>query len=216
MAPALFVITLLGASALPASAQPKVRLLHEQELCDMMQGSSIQATRASDTAAMVRRVEELLGRGHQFTMIAVEDVPEDWTIASGGGIGGGGAWAYVRERTAKQQLPTILDTQAAPQALSTHIGRKFDAVVRSEAAGAMLTALTMAAQLGVPIGRRRARHQGPARALIAGVSDRSGRDDPSVEASPTRRRRAQTPEPPSPASSAPGRSTARGYPRFRP
>ena len=88
--------------------------------------------------------------------------PDDWTVASGGGIGGGGAWEYVPEWTAKQQLPTIPDTQdaalqapdtqeAALQALSAHIGKKFDAVVRSEAAGAMLTALTMAAKLGVPI-----------------------------------------------------------------
>ena len=118
----------------------------------MVQGSSIQATRGSDTASMVRRVEELLAQGHRFTMIAVEDVPGDWTIASGGAIGGGGAWEYVRERTDRQQLPTIPDTQAAAlEALSARIGRKFDAVVRSEAAGAMLTALTMAAKLGVPI-----------------------------------------------------------------
>ena len=118
----------------------------------MMQGSSIQATRGSDTESMVRRVKDLLAQGHKFTMIAVEDVPDDWTIASGGGIGGGGAWEYVRERTAKQQLPTIPDVQrAALQALSAHIGKKFDAVVRSEAAGAMVTALAMAAELGVPI-----------------------------------------------------------------
>ena len=152
MARALFVLPFLGASVPPASAQPKVRVLSEQELVDMMQGSSIQATRGSDTAAMVRRVKELLAQGHQFTMIAVEDVPDDWTIASGGGIGGGGAWEYVSERTAKQQLPTIPSAQtAAFQALSAHIGKKFDAVVRSEAAGATLTALAMAAELGVPI-----------------------------------------------------------------
>jgi DUF917 family protein len=100
----------------------------------------------------VRRVKELLAEGHRFTMIAVEDVPDDWTIASGGGIGGGGAWDYVSERTAKQQLPTIPDTQiAALEALSTHLGKKLDAVVRSEAAGAMVNALAMAAQLDVPI-----------------------------------------------------------------
>lgn len=152
VAPALLVITLLGASAMPAAAQPKIRALSEQELIDMLQGSSIQATRGSNTEAMVRRVKELLARGHKFTMIAVEDVPDDWTIASGGGIGGGGAWEYVRERTAKQRLPTIPSAQtAALQALSAHLGKRFNAVVRSEAAGAMLTALVMAAELGVPI-----------------------------------------------------------------
>jgi hypothetical protein len=151
MAPTLLVST-LGVIAGPASAQPKVRALSEQDLVDMMQGSSIQATRGSDTASMVRRVEDLLAQGHTFTMIAVADVPDDWTIASGGGIGGGGAWEYVRERTEKQQLPTVPDVQrAALQALSAHLGKKFDAVVRSEAAGAMVTALAMAAELGVPI-----------------------------------------------------------------
>ena len=152
MARALIVIPLLAVTAPPASAQPKIRPLSEQDLIDMMQGSSIQATRGSDTQALVRRVKELLAQGHQFTMIAVEDVPEDWTVASGGGIGGGGAWEYVTERTAKQQLPTIPDVQsAALEALSARIGKKIDAVVRSEAAGATLTALAMAAELGVPI-----------------------------------------------------------------
>ena len=152
MTPALVALTLLIAAGEPASAQPKLRALSEQDLIDMMQGSSIQATRGSDTAALVQRVKELLAQGHQFTMIAVEDVPDDWAIASGGGIGGGGAWEYVSERTAKQQLPTVPDMQlAALDALSARIGRKFDAVVRSEAAGATLTALAMAAKLGVPI-----------------------------------------------------------------
>lgn len=152
VAPALFAIVVLGASVLPAVAQPKVRALSEQELVDMMQGSSIQATRGSNTESMVRRVKELVAKGHTFTMIALEDVPEDWTVASGGGVGGGGAWEYVRERTAKQKLPTIPSSQtAALQALSAHIGKKFNAVVRSEAAGATLTALQMAAELGVPL-----------------------------------------------------------------
>ena len=63
--PALLAITLLSLSALPVSAQPKVRALSEQELVDMMQGSSIQATRGSDTESMVRRVKELLAQGHR-------------------------------------------------------------------------------------------------------------------------------------------------------
>ncbi|MCC7181688.1 MAG: DUF917 domain-containing protein [Acidobacteria bacterium] len=152
MVPALFALTLLAAGAPPATAQPKVRALGEQDLVDMMQGSSIQATRGSNTQSMVRRVKELVAQGHKFTMIAVEDVPDDWTVASGGGIGGGGGWEYVRERTAKQKLPTIPSAQtAALQALSAHLGKKFNAVVRSEAAGATLTALMMAAELGVPI-----------------------------------------------------------------
>jgi DUF917 family protein len=101
---------------------------------------------------MVKRIKEAIAQGRKFTMVAVEDVPDDWTILSGGGVGGGGAWEYVRERTAKQKLPTIPNAQArAVEALGKHLGRSFNAVVRSEAAGAMLTALLLAGQLGLPI-----------------------------------------------------------------
>jgi hypothetical protein len=45
--------TLLAAS--PLSAQPAGRSLSEQEMIDMMVGSSIQASRSSDSASMIKR-----------------------------------------------------------------------------------------------------------------------------------------------------------------
>jgi DUF917 family protein len=145
-------MALFCATATPAWAQPKVRTLSEQELVDMMLGSSIQASRGNNTESMVKRVKEALAQGKKFTMISIEDVPEDWTVLSGGGIGGGGAWEYVRERTAKQKLPTIPSAQnLAVEALEKHLGKKFNAVMRSEAAGAMVTALLMAGDLGLPL-----------------------------------------------------------------
>src|SRR5204863_8468242 len=68
------------------------------------------------------------------------------------GIGGGGAWDYVRDRTDKQALPTVANPMlAAVNALSDHLGKKFDAIVRSEAAGSTLTAFMIASDLHVPV-----------------------------------------------------------------
>ena len=149
----LLAVLMVLASFAPAWAQPKTRTLSEQELVDMMLGSSIQASRGNNTESMVKRIKDAIAQGRKISMVAVEAVPDDWMIVSGGGIGGGGAWEYVRERTAKQKLPTIPNAQArAIEALAKHHGRKgFDAVVRVEAAGATLTALLIAAELGIPI-----------------------------------------------------------------
>lgn len=131
---------------------PKVRTLTEQEMIDMMVGSSIQASRSSNSESMITRVKDAVRQGKRFTMVAAEDVPEDWTLVVPSGIGGGGAWEYVRERVQKQGLPTVPNPMlAAINALSDHMGKKFNGVVRSEAAGSTLTAFLMAGDLHVPV-----------------------------------------------------------------
>src|SRR5438034_4360175 len=96
---------------------PKIRTLTEQEMLDMQQGSSIQASRSSNTGQLVQRVKDALAAGTKFTMMPLDDVPDDWTVAVPVGVGGGGAWEYVRERTTKQNLPTITD--ASVRAIQT-------------------------------------------------------------------------------------------------
>ena len=148
----VLVVSLLAWPALANAQQPKVRQLTEQELVDMMMGSSIQASRGNNTASMVQRLKDAIAQGKKFTLIAAEDVPDGWTTVTPAGIGGGGAWEYVRERTKKQNLPTIANASAkAIEALSKHVGKKFDAVVRIEAAGATLSALMAASEMGVPL-----------------------------------------------------------------
>ena len=67
------------------------------------------------------------------------------------GLGGGGAWEYVIERTDRQGLPTIEDPRRrVVELLSDHLGKEFTALVRSEAAGATATALLLAADMGIP------------------------------------------------------------------
>src|SRR5688500_336177 len=97
---------LLPFPALAGAQQPTVRLLSEQEPVDMMMGSSIQASRGNNTASMVQRLKDAIAQGRKFTIIAMEDVPDTWTTVTPAGIGGGGAWEYVRERVKKQNLPT--------------------------------------------------------------------------------------------------------------
>jgi len=131
--------------------QQKIHTLTEQELLDMMMGSSIQASRGANTAQTVDRIKAALAQGRKFTMINPDDVPDDWTTVTVAGVGGGGAWDYVSERIKQQKLPTIQNsTVAATQALSKYLGKQFNAVVRIEAVQSV-GALMLASELGVPV-----------------------------------------------------------------
>lgn len=149
----LFLLTAVaGLFAETGRQTVPVRTLTEREMVDMMVGSSIQASRSSDSQGMIKRVRDAFAQGKRFSMVAVDDVPDDWTIVLPSGIGGGGAWEYVRERVEKQKLPLVQEPMLkAIEALSRHVGKRFQAVVRTEAAGSTLTAFLMASALGVPV-----------------------------------------------------------------
>ena len=150
-----FVVLLLACmvgSGKATTSGPAIHVLTEQELTDMMLGASIQASRSSNTAGMVKRIKEAVAQGKTFKMVSLKDVPADWLTVVPSGIGGGGAWDYVRERATKQNLETVQDPMIlAVNALSAHLGRKFQGVVRSEAGGATLTALMVASALDIPV-----------------------------------------------------------------
>src|SRR5438093_11957611 len=92
-------VSLVAASAVSAQQRPRIRTLTEHEMVDMMVGSSIQASRSSDSTGMIKRVKDAIAQGKKFTLISVDDLPDDWTVVVPSGVGGGGAWEYVRERT---------------------------------------------------------------------------------------------------------------------
>jgi hypothetical protein len=145
---------LLIAWAAPRAQQaPKIRTLTEQEVADILVGSSIQGTRNGNSAGMIKTAHDLMAQGKKFTMIAPEDLPDDWmVVAAAGGVGGGGAWDYVTDRVKQQNLPTVQNTTVlAANVLSKHLGKKFDAIIRNEADGAMIAAMQSAVALGVPI-----------------------------------------------------------------
>ena len=146
------VVALVLGPTMALAQQPKIRTLTEQEMIDMMQGSSIQASRSSNTETLVKRVKEAYAQGRKFTMISLDDLPDEWTVANLVGVGGGGAWEYVTERTKKQNLPLVQNLPArAVQALSKQIGKKIDAVIRFEPAGQTLNTFIAAAELGIPV-----------------------------------------------------------------
>jgi DUF917 family protein len=132
---------------------PKLRTLTEQEVADLLVGSSIQGTRNGDSARMIQTAKDLMAQGKKFTMVSADDLPDDWmVVAAAGGVGGGGAWEYVTDRIKQQNLPTVQNTTVqAARVLSKHIGKNFNAIIRNEADGAMISALQSAVELGVPV-----------------------------------------------------------------
>jgi DUF917 family protein len=155
----VFVLGALLGVALAQNAgcgqqRPRIRTLTAQEVEDVMLGSSIQATRNSNTASMIKRAQELMAAGKQFRLVSADDLPDDWmVVVAAGGVGGGGAWDYVIQRVKQQNLPAITEntTVKAAQVLSKHIGKPFNAVMRNEASGAMLSAFETAIAMGLPV-----------------------------------------------------------------
>jgi DUF917 family protein len=146
-------IVVVNWASTPAQQGPRIRTLTEQEVADILVGSSIQGTRNGNSAGMIKTAHDLMAQGKKFTMIEPDDLPDDWmVVAAAGGVGGGGAWDYVRERIDKQKLPTVQNaTVRAAEVLSQHIGKKFNAIIRNEADGAMIAAMQSAVALGVPL-----------------------------------------------------------------
>jgi uncharacterized protein len=148
---ALVAVAVLG-RVVSGQPSPRVRTLTEQEMVDMMQGSSIQASRSANTAPTIQAVKDGIAAGRKYTLIPLDEVPDGWTVAVPVAVGGGGAWEYVRERIQKQNIPTIPDASVrAIQALERHVGKKFDALIRFEGAAATLQTFQAASALGIPV-----------------------------------------------------------------
>jgi DUF917 family protein len=151
----LFVCAAIVVLAVSLVAQqgPKIQTLTAQEVEDLMVGSSIQGTRAADSARAIENAKQMMAAGKRFQIISVDDLPDDWTVVeAAGGIGGGGAWEYVTDRIKKQNLPVVgNDTQRAMEALSKYLGKKFNAVLRNEADGSTLAAFRTATSVGLPV-----------------------------------------------------------------
>ena len=147
-----FICSVSGMSAVTGQ-EPQTRILKEQELVDMLVGSCIQSTRGCDPEQSIKQVKEALNQGKQFKLISTDNFPDDWMVVAVQGLGGGGAWEHVIERTQRQNLPTITEAEANSRVvdlLSEHMGKEVKALIRSEAAEATTTALLVAADKGIP------------------------------------------------------------------
>lgn len=118
----------------------------------MMVGAGIQSSRSIVTDEMVAEIRKAVAEGKTFRIVAAKDVPDGWLTVVPSGVGGGGAWEHVTDRTQAQHLPEVAEPMLlAVNSLSKHIGRKFDGVVRSEAGWATIDALLISHALGVPV-----------------------------------------------------------------
>ncbi|MBI5771346.1 MAG: DUF917 domain-containing protein [Verrucomicrobia bacterium] len=141
--------------ATTAASAPRIRTLSEQEVADLMLGSSIQATRNSDTASMIKRAKGLMAQGRHFRIVEHGQVPDGWNvICAAGAVGGGGAWEHVPQRIRKQNLPAISveeGTLRAMDVLGRHLGVRWDAVISNEASHGRIGAFVTAATRGLPV-----------------------------------------------------------------
>jgi hypothetical protein len=58
---------------------------------------------------MIKHIKDALAQRKTFKIISVEDVPGSWNAVVPSGVGGGGAWDYVRQRAQKQNLAVVQD-----------------------------------------------------------------------------------------------------------
>ena len=132
----------------------KIKELNETELIDMLRGSCIQSTRSCDPDPSISLIKEAIKSGKKFKMISVEDFPDDGIVVAVQGIGGGGPWEYVIERTNSQGLDVLSESKRnnlVVDLLSEFLGKEVTAIIRSEAAEATATALLVAAERNIPI-----------------------------------------------------------------
>ena len=140
-------------SAASAQTQSSLRFLGEQELVDILVGSCIQSTRNCDPSGPIEQMKAALADGATFTLLELAAVPDEGVVVAVQGIGGGGPWQHVIDRTTEQGLSRMDDAameQAVVELFADHIGKDVTALIRSEAAGATATALLLGAKLGIP------------------------------------------------------------------
>lgn len=134
------------------AVKPAIRTLSEQEMVDMMIGTGIQATRATNSEALIKQVRAAYARGATFTMVETQTIDDDWVVALPGAVGGGGRWDFVLDDVKKAGLPEVEDaTVLAMEKLAGYTGRKVDAIIRVESAEATWRAFSIASKLGVPV-----------------------------------------------------------------
>ena len=148
----VFSIILLTSNLL--ADELKIKELSETQLIDMLKGSCIQSTRSCDPGPSISLIKEAIQAGRKFKMISVDDFPDDGIVVAVQGIGGGGPWEYVIERTKSQGLDVLSQSKRnnmVVDLLSEFVGKEVTAIIRSEAAEATATALLVAAERNIPI-----------------------------------------------------------------
>lgn len=147
----LICLALLAAQPVAAASEaPTTRVLGRQEIIDMIVGTGIYCSRGIDTQALIGKVDAALAERRTFRMIELADVPDNWLGFTSFGIGGSGAWPEVMKRFEAIGVKVTYDQVRPENALSTYLGRSFDATFSAEA-GQFVGSLLTAARLNVPL-----------------------------------------------------------------
>lgn len=80
-----FALTLFAAAiAAPAATarEPKIRVLSEQELVDLMIGACIQSTRGCEAGDAIADIKKALADGKEFKLISTEGFPADGMVVA--------------------------------------------------------------------------------------------------------------------------------------
>lgn len=117
----------------------------ENALESIVVGAGILGTGGGGNAYTGRLMaRKLLREGYEVEVIDLEDVADDWTLCTVGGLG---APTVVHEK-----LPRGSETTDATQALADHVGRPIDAVLPAEIGGMnSIEPMVVAARLGIPV-----------------------------------------------------------------
>lgn len=131
------------------SATPKIKVLSERELDDLVVGSGIYCTRNFNTQAGIEKIHQWLQEGKKFSMISLQDLPNNWYGFTTFGVGGGGAWPEVAKRYEGQDLK-VDDNPKPEEVLEKYLGKTFKATFSAEV-GQVLGSLSIAARLHIPL-----------------------------------------------------------------
>lgn len=148
----LATMILSSIAAADARSSRPGRFLSEQEVADAMVGAQILATRGSASEGYIKRALEAMKQGKQFRLLSIEDLPEDGTVVSPSGVGGGTPWPHILDRAKAQGLPSVPNAAlSSVRALGRRLNKEFSAVVQNEPAGSTYVAFMIAAELDIPI-----------------------------------------------------------------
>jgi len=90
------------------------------------------------------RARKLLRAGHAIEVVALEDVPDDWSLCTAGGMGA--------PTIAVEKIAGGSETTDAVRALEDHVGQRIDAILPAEIGGGnSIEPMIVAANLGIPM-----------------------------------------------------------------
>lgn len=118
-----------------------------------LKGLSVMGTGGGGSSSFGQAIiENDLARGRRYTLVDLEEVPDDALVASGGIMGSVKVLDRFSPAEIVEQWESKFELLMAFQAMEEHLGRKIDYVVPFELGGLNTPViLSLAARLGIPV-----------------------------------------------------------------